>query len=109
MAYDISPYLETELARQRQKALRLFTVAPPEHRATIKQILRELDVLPATVAESFLLQALGEPASLLRELDRAIHGAPGPATAPVAFRRLHRIRRINRLESVDPPNTPSAA
>jgi hypothetical protein len=108
MPYDISPYLATEIARQRQKALRLFTVAAPEHRAAIKQILCELDVLPAAVAESFLLQALGEPASLLRELDRAINGVPGPVAAPAAFRRLHRIRRVNRLRSVGPPNAPSA-
>jgi hypothetical protein len=108
MPYDISPYLATEIARQRQKALRLYDMAPPEHRATIKQILRELDVLPATVAESFLLQALGEPASLLRELNRAIHCEPGPLLGPVAFRRLHRIRR-SRVRPVGPPKAPSAA
>jgi hypothetical protein len=102
MVYDISPYLAAEIGRQRQKAFWLFAVAPPEHRAAIKQILRELDVLPATVAESYLLQALGEPASLLRELERAIGHEPRPAAAPVAFRRLNRIRRANHLRSTAP-------
>ena len=109
MAYDISPYLANEIARQRREALRLLAAAPPEHRAAIKQILRELDVLPARVAESFLLQALGAPASLLRELDRAIHCAPGPVAVPVGFRRVHRRRASDRRSVRPPPTPPSAA
>jgi hypothetical protein len=107
MPLDISPFLANEIDRQRREAFRLFAAAPlPVHRAAIKQILRQLDVLPTIVSESFLLQALFEPASLLRELDRAIHRRPGPVPEPVAFRRLRRTRRATHLDPVGPPNTP---
>ena len=108
MPPDISPILANEIERQRREALRLFAAAPlPEQRAAIKQILRELDILPAIVSESFLLQSLFEPASQLRELGRAIH-RPKRLAPPRPFRR-NRTRRACHLGPGGTPNTPGAA
>jgi hypothetical protein len=73
MRHAISPYLADEITRQRAHALRLLAVAPPRYQAAIAELLRELDQLPHTVAESFLLQALCTPSSRLREIERAVH------------------------------------
>jgi hypothetical protein len=73
MPHAISPYLADEIARQRAQARQLLAVAPPDFRAALTQLLRDLDELPVIVAESFLLQALGTPSSRLRELERAVH------------------------------------
>jgi hypothetical protein len=73
MPADISPYLADQIASHRETALRLLATQPmPQHQAAITQVLRELDILPATVAESYLLQALGHPASQLRAIERAM-------------------------------------
>jgi hypothetical protein len=79
MPDEISPYLADQIARQREAANRLLTTAPASHQAAIRHVLRALEVLPTTVAESYLLQALGTPASDLRAIERAMkRGHPGP-------------------------------
>ena len=81
MPADISSYLADQIACQRAEAIRLLGTAPPSHQAAIMHVLRELDVLPTTVAESYLLQALGTPASRLRAIERAMQCGPAPAVA----------------------------
>jgi len=76
MTADISPYLADQIARLRAAATRLLAAAPASHQGEIKHVLRELEVLPATVAESYLLQALGTPASHLRAIERAMQRGP---------------------------------
>ena len=79
---DISPYLAHEIAGQREVANRLLAARPAPHlQAALRQVLRELDMLPTRVAESNLLQALGLPASHLRAIERAMRlgSAPGAA------------------------------
>ena len=76
MPPDISPILANELERQRLEAFRLFAAAPlPEQRAAIKQILRELDFLPAIGSESFLLQGAAHALSTKSDSPRVPSGS----------------------------------
>jgi hypothetical protein len=76
----ISRFLADQVDRLREAGLRLLVEAAPQHQAAIKQVMRDLDALPSTVAESYLLQALGTPASQLRAIERAIRPAAPAAT-----------------------------
>ena len=81
MPVDISPYLAEQIDRLRAAAIRLLATAPPSHQAAIKHILRELELLPTTFAESYLLQALGTSANHLRAIEREMQHGPARAAA----------------------------
>ena len=76
----ISRFVADQVERLRETGFRLLAQGPPQHQAAIKQVIRDLDALPSTVAESYLLQALGTPASQLRAIERTMRRAAPAAT-----------------------------
>ena len=82
MPVDISPYLAEQIDRVREAAVRLLATAPASHQARIEHVLSDLGMLPMTVAESSLLQAVGALDNHLRAIEREMRHVPAPAVSP---------------------------
>lgn len=89
MARRIGGYLAREMDHLRTTAGLLLLRHPSQlDEAALKQILRDLDEIPRTYAESFTLQALGVTASRLRTIERAmppLDDRASPPTLPAAY------------------------
>ena len=82
MPVDISPYLAEQIDRVHQAAVRVRATAPALHQAKIEYVLRELEALPMTVAESSLLLAVSVLDNRLRAIERDVQRDPAPASSP---------------------------
>ncbi len=72
----ISRHIAVEIDRLRTTAGLLLTHhAGASEEAVLRRLLRDLDEIPCTYAESFLLQALGVAAHRLRMIERSTKSA----------------------------------
>ena len=79
----ISRHIALEIDRLRTTAGLLLShhAASPQD-AVLRRLLSDLDEIPRTYAESFLLQALGVTANRLRMIERSTRAGAGAADQP---------------------------
>jgi hypothetical protein len=76
MSTEISPQIAAEIHRLRSNALDLIDLPlTAVQRAQLQHAIKQLDTLPKLYAESWLMQALWEPAGRIRAVARQLAAA----------------------------------